>query len=165
MSCRRASDVYKRQNVVIHRAMNRVQMPYQTYKAEWCALFSEITGRSVDGLSGLTLGERHAVILHFQSQGQRIFSPAVPVNIRGWKKGDPDIAYEWREEADPQVRMVLAMWTEMGYRIKTLRGLCWKRFRKDDPRWLTDAELIRLVNIVKAKAQSKGVGHYFQRAS
>ena len=160
---RKASDVYKRQNTVIHKAMLRAQMPYETYKGDWLRLFAEIVGRPVDGLSSLTLGERHTVILHFQERGERIYAPAVAVRIRDWKKGDLDVEYEWREESDPQIRMVVAMWVEMGYAVKTLRGLCWKLFQRDDPRWLDERQLSHLVNVVQQKAQSKGCGNYYRR--
>lgn len=160
---RKASDIYRKQNTLLHRTFAAAGMPYKENKDIWLQLFQEATGRTVSGLSDLTLGERQKVIAHFQKQGQRIFSPSVPANAREWKKGDPDIEYEFREDADPQIRMVYAMWAEMGYRPKTLRGLCLKRYGKDDPRWLNNEELSRLVNIVKAKAQGKGLGRYYRR--
>lgn len=103
------------------------------------------------------------MIRHFQKKGIKLFAPAVPVKIKDWKKGDEDIAYEFRQEDDRQVRMVLAMWAEMGYETKTLRGLCFKMFKKDDPRWLSDTQLRRLVTVVQYKAQQKGMGVYYKR--
>ena len=159
---RKASDIYKKQNTILHRAMLRAGLPYEANKDVWLKLATELTGRTVAGLSEMTLAERHTLIAHFQGLGYRLFAPAVPAAIRGWKKGDPDVDYEFRPDGDPQVRMAIAMWVEMGYEVKTLRGLCWKMWKKSDPRWLTDAELGKLVNIVKGKAEKKSVGHYFR---
>ena len=161
---RKASGLYKRQNVLIHRAFARLGLPYGENKEVWLGLMTEIAGRAVTGLSELSLWERHQVLVHLRKQGQRIFSPAVPPEVRDWKKGDPDIVYGFRRDPDPQVRMVCAMWAEMGYPLKTLRGLCWKLFKRDDPRWLDDRQLSRLVNVVQAKARSKGLGVYYKRA-
>lgn len=167
---KKASDIYKRQNVLIHKAFAASGMPYAEHKEEWLELIRSIleTGnlkleREITGLSELTLWERHQVIVHFQGRGMRIFSPSVPANVRDWKKGDPDIEYEYRVDADPQIRMVYAMWVEMGYQPKTLRGLCLKMFKRDDPRWLTDEQLSRLVNVVKYRAEKKGCGNYYRR--
>ena len=168
---RRASDIYKKQNTVLHRAFAHAGFPYVENKFMWLPLMNEIaqgakgkgqSERRIEGLSGMTLGERHRLVNHFQQLGYRIYAPAVPAKIRDWKKGDPDINYEFREDPDPQIRMVYAIWNEMGYRPRTLRGLCLKRFGKDDPRWLSDGELRALVNIVKQKAESKGVGKYYK---
>lgn len=162
---RKASDIYNKQNVIIHKAMAASGYPYAAYKEMWMGLLVEVRGQgsAVSGLSDLTLAERQQVIRHFQKKGMKLFSPSVSVKIKDWKKGDPDIEYELREEKDPQVRMVLAMWAEMGYEPKTLRGLCFKMFKKDDPRWLSDAQLRRLVTVVQYKAQKKGMGVYYKR--
>ncbi|MBN1626426.1 MAG: DUF1018 domain-containing protein [Deltaproteobacteria bacterium] len=178
---RKASDIYNRQNVLIHKAMHDAGLPYAQNKDTWLNLMNEIraqgSGRKaqgkcldstvkpwndVEGLSDLTLAERHQLILHFQKQGMKLFSPSVPVNIRGWKKGDEDVFYEFRKDGDPQIAMIFAMWEEMGYTRKSLYGLCFKLFKKDHPRWLTDSEISHLVNVVRQKAQSKGMGTYYR---
>jgi len=160
---RKASDIYKSQNTLIHKAFALQGYPYQEDKVVWLKLMSDLAGRPVGGLSEMTLGERHTLITHFQKQGLKLLAPAVPKKVRNWKKGDPDIEYEFREDGDPQVRMVYAMWAEMGYKQKTLRGLCIKLFHVDDPRWLKDNELTRLVNVVKTRAERKGCGNYYRR--
>lgn len=160
---RKASEIYRKQNTVIHKAMIGARMPYEANKDAWLSLATELTGRTVAGLSEMTLAERHKLINHFQKLGYRLYAPAVPVAIRDWKKSQEDVEYEFRPDDDAQVRMVEAMWQEAGYRLKTLRGLCWKLFRKDDPRWLADNELSRLVNVVRAKVQGKELGHYYRR--
>jgi len=168
---RKASDIYKAQNTLIHKAFHDSGLPYTENKEVWLSLIHEVaqgSGRKVqgeiNGISDLTLGERQRLINHFQKKGMKIFSPSVPVNIRDWKKGDQDIEYEFRVEDDTQVRMAYAIWAEMGYQPKTLRGLCFKMFNKDDPRWLKDEELRRLVIAVKRKAESKGCGQYYRRS-
>jgi hypothetical protein len=164
---RKASDIYKKQNTLIHRAMHASGFPYAQNKDMWLPLIREQRAKSVgqsviNGLSDLTLAERHQLILYFQKKGMRLFSPSVPVNIRNWKKGDEDISYEFRKDGDPQVAMIYAMWEEMGYKQKTLNGLCFKLFKRDHPRWLTDKQVSHLVNVVKAKAKSKGTGVYYR---
>lgn len=162
---RKASDIYKKQNVIIHKAMAASGYPYAAYKEMWMGLFKEVRGKGsgVSGLSDLTLAERQMVIRHFQDKGMKLFSPFVPANIREWKKGDPEVDCSFKKDDDRQVRMVLAMWAEMGYPVKTLRGLCCKMFKKDDPRWLDDEQLRRLVTVVKYRAQKKGMGVYYKR--
>jgi len=162
---KKATDIYKKQNTLLHKAFAASGLPYGENKDVWLSLCREIAERDVTGLSDLTLSERHKLLAHFQKRGMRLFVPAVHVKVRDWKKGDREIEYEYREEDDPQVRMVYAMWNEMGYREKTLRGLCWKLFKVNDPRWLNDGQLSRLVNVVKVKAQSKGLGNYYRRTA
>jgi len=160
---KKASEIYKKQNTLIHKGFSALGMPYGENKEDWLRLMAEIAGREVMGLSELSLWERHQVLVHLRSKGLRIFAPAVPGEMREWKKGDPDIEFGFRVDADPQVRMVFAMWTEMGYRQKTLRGLCWKLFKVAEPRWLNDRQLGHLVNVVQGKARSKGMGRYYKR--
>jgi len=160
---KKASDIYKNQNKLLHKAFAGQGYPYNEDKVVWLKLMSDIIERRVGGLSELTLGERHKLIVYFQKRGVKLFAPIVPHKVKDWKKGDSDFEYEYREEDDPQIRMVYAMWTEMGYRPKTLRGLCFKLFKRDDPRWLDDKQLSRLVNVVKHKAEKKGCGNYYRR--
>jgi len=160
---RTASGIYKKQNVAIHKAFSALGMPYTSNKETWLSLMTAVCKRPVTGLSELSLWERHLFIAEVRRKGVKVFSPAVPKKLREWRKGDPEISYTFRMDDDPQVRMVFAMWAEMGYPEKTLRGLCWKLFKRDDPRWLEDDELRRLVNVVKAKAQGMGYGHYYKR--
>lgn len=160
---KKASALYQKQNTLLHRGFAAVGMGYSEHKEVWLSLMTEICGRSVTGLSELSLWERHQVLVHLRSKGQRIFAPAVPVEVRDWKKGDDEIEYGYRVDADPQVRMVFAMWAEMGYRQKTLRGLCWKLFKVQEPRWLDDRQLGHLVNVVQGKARGKGLGTYYKR--
>jgi hypothetical protein len=161
---RTASRLYAKQNTLLHKAFAAAGMPYRENKGDWLSLMAEICKRPVGGLSELSLSERASLLNELQKRGQRIFAPAVPAEVKGWKKGDPDVEYGYRRDPDPQVRMIYAMWAEMGYPQKTLRGLAWKLFRRDDVRWLDDAQLRKLVNVVKKKAQSKGYGVYYKRA-
>ena len=160
---RKASQIYGRQNKLLHKAFATAGFPYNDDKHIWLNLFKQIAGRAVKGLSNMTLAERHKLIVHFQKQGQRLYAPGVPVKVRNWKKGDKEVEYEWREDDDPQIRMIYAMWAELGYAPKKLRGLCFKRFNRDDPRWLTNEQLMTLFNIVRARARQKGVANYYGR--
>lgn len=159
-----ASQLYSKQNVLLHKAFSAAGLPYGGNKEVWLSLAGEVCKRPVAGLSEMSLWERHLLLNELQKRGQRIFAPAVPAEVRGWRKGDPDLEYGYRRDPDPQIRMIYAMWAEMGYPLKTLRGLCWKLFHRDDVRWLDDAQLRTLVNVVKAKAQGKGYGVYYKRA-
>lgn len=167
---KKASGIYKKQNILLHKAFAAQGMPYQENKEVWMQLAKEIVQssklkaeREIEGLSNLTLGERHQMLMALARKGVRIFAPGVPASMKNWKKGDTEIETEIRMEDDRQVRMVLGMWAEMGYPVKTLRGLCFKLFRKDDPRWLSDAQLRRLVTVVQYRAQKKGLGVYYKR--
>jgi len=162
---KKASDIYKVQNRLIHKAMAAAGFSYNEDKVLWLKLMSDVAKRPVGGLSEMSLGERHKLIAYFQGRGQRIFAPAVPAKIRDWKKGDADIEYGFREEDDPQIRMVFVIWTEMGYRPKTLYGLCYKLFKKNHPRWLDDRQLSHLVNVVQQTARRKGLGNYYRRTA
>lgn len=120
-------------------------------------------GLRVTGLSELSLAERHTLIQHFRQKGIRLYSPTVPEQVRDWKKGDPDVEYEFNEDEDPQIRMVHALWAELGYKQKSLRGLILKRFKKEDIRWLSPREKNELARLVAARAKARGVGHYYRR--
>jgi len=158
---RTASQIYRRQNRLLHGAFAALGMPYDANKYAWLPLFEDVTGRPVAGLSDLTLGERAAVINHFQSRGLVLRAPAVPPSLRDWRKGDPDEDYGFTRDENPTIRMIYAMWTEMGYKPRTLRGLCYKLFGVADPRWLDDAQLRRLVNTVRYRAKQKHCGAYY----
>lgn len=158
-----AGDIYAQQNKVLHRAFYSAALPYGENKTIWCGYIAQVVGRAVTGLSDLTLGERARVLNELQRRnGSRLYAPAVPAALRGWKKGDKAAETSFKKDDDPQVRMVTAMWAEMGYPEKTLRGLCRKMFRKDDPRWLTPRQLSHLVNVVQKKAESKKCGVYYR---
>lgn len=87
----KAGVIYSRQNQVIHRALRDLNMPYKDHKTELCALYSDIAGRDVSGLSDLSLGERDMLIRHYQEKGLKLFKPFVGSHLKGWRKGDPDI--------------------------------------------------------------------------
>lgn len=159
----KATDIYTKQNKALHKLFAAKALPYKENKDVWTSLFSDVVNREVAGLSDLTLGERHKVIAHFQSQGHKLFAPAVPMEMRAWKKGDTEIECERRKADDRQIRMVEAMWAEMGYEPKTLRGLCRKLFGTEEPLWLDQAQKRHLVNVVKKKAGEKGFGNYFSK--
>ncbi len=161
---RTALEIYKKQNTLLHKAFAAQGMPYEQNKDVWLSLATEVCGRAVAGLSDMSLSDRHKMLMALAKKGIRVFAPAVPAKIKGWKKGDEDVCYEFRKEDDPQLRMALGIWAEMGYELKTLRGLCFKLFHKDDPRWLSNEELSRLVAVVKYRAQKKGMGNYYKRA-
>lgn len=165
---KKASLIYKKQNVLLHKAFSESGFPYAENKEVWLELMRETAKRrdgepEIRGLSDLTLIERHKLIAHFQEKGMRIFAPSVPKMMWDWKKGDEDLEYSFTREQDSQVRMVWAMWTEAGYKPKGLRGLCFKEFGKSDPRFLNERQLNRLVNIVQNKVQTRGMGNYYRK--
>ena len=160
---KRASEIYKQQNTALHKCFYHQGFPYQRDKHMWLNLFCQIAERQVRGLSELTLGERQKLLRHFQSdRGMRVFSPGVPTSLKAWKKGDAESGFTFNESEDPQVRMVYAMWAEMGYEPKTLRGMVRRMFKVEDVRWLSAVDLDQLVKIVAAKARKKGVGVYYK---
>ena len=92
MSSRTATTVYKQQNRSIHKALSMLRMPYNEYKDELLSTFAEVLGRKrpLDGISGLTLGERYRIIKHFKVKGIRVMNPPVGKHLWRWRKGDSD---------------------------------------------------------------------------
>ena len=94
-----AEVIYSQQNKAIHMALKALSMSYSDHKTELCALYGEITGREVTGLSDLTLGERDRLIRHYQSKGLKLFKPFVQKSLMGWRKGAAETASD--ESARP----------------------------------------------------------------
>lgn len=89
---RKASVIYSQQNRSIHKALTQLRMPYNAYKAELLVTFTEVLGRkrTIEGISGLTLGDRHKIIKHFRTKGVRVMNPPIGRHLWRWKKGDAD---------------------------------------------------------------------------
>ncbi len=89
---RPASVVYNQQNRSIHKALAAMGMPYTEYRQELLETFTRVLGRKriIDGISGLTLGQRHKILKHFKNKGIRVMNPPVGRHIWSWRKGDPD---------------------------------------------------------------------------
>ncbi len=156
----RASELYEKQNRVFHQGVARAGLPYQEYKSDWLAIASQIAKRPIASISEMTLWERGRLLDHLQSRGVRLYTPGVPEEMKEWKKGDPDMERTYGQSDDSQIRYIEALWANMGYRRKTLWGLCFKLFKKERPEWLTMKQLCHLVNVVEQKAKSKRMWHY-----
>ncbi|KQC11104.1 MAG: hypothetical protein APR55_08150 [Methanolinea sp. SDB] len=89
---RRASEIYALQNRIIHAIMADAGMPYTQYREDWMEAVRMAGGKKAKGLSGLTLGHRRKLIFAISPmKGKRGFNPAVPPELSGWRKGDPDM--------------------------------------------------------------------------
>lgn len=160
----RASEIYAKQNKALHGLFRALGRPYREHKDFWCGIFSDVLGKRVSGLSELTLGERDLIIKHFQETlpEMEIRNPAVPKRLRGWKKGMPEASYRARREADPQLRMIFALWAELGYEPHQLRELLRRMFKVEEVRWLDEEQRRRLVNFLRHKLAQKDRGvHYY----
>ena len=106
----------------------------------------------------MTLGGRDRLLKALQKKysRKRIFNPAVPKRLRDWKKGDPEKAYQTREEEDGQLRMIFALWAELGYEPGQLREMVRRMFKREDVRWLDGNEKIILLNVLRGKLADKG---------
>ena len=87
---RTATAIYNQQNRSIHKALASMGMPYNEYKPELLATFTQVLGikRGIDGISGLTLGQRHKILKHLKCKGLRVMNPPVGRHLWGWRKGD-----------------------------------------------------------------------------
>jgi len=98
MSSRTATTVYDQQNRSIHKALAMLKMPYKDYREELLDTFTQVLGRkrTITGISGLSLGDRHRIIKHFKTKGMRIMNPPVGKHLWRWKKGQQDQKDEGR---------------------------------------------------------------------
>jgi hypothetical protein len=158
-----ARQIYFQQNRILHQAFTATGMPYKENREYWALVFEE-TVKHACGLSALTLGERRRMIRHLQAQGLRLFNPGVPKTMRDWKKGDKDLAMETIREQDPQLRLIHALWGELGYEPKKLRGLVERRYGLQSVRWLNDMQRTALVNYLRYRLQRAGEpAQYYRR--
>jgi len=152
-----ASDVYGKQNRLLHGIFSSLGYPYNDERGYWLPILSDILGKRVSGLSGLTLGERGRIIRDFSNRYPQadIHAPWVPTNMREWKKGSADIddgnarqLYVLREaikEAAP----------DLENRERRLRGLCRKHAEVDDIRWCFDAKALKQILTVLRREAAK----------
>ena len=85
-----AKDIYDRQNRIIHKGFCALGLPYSENKAYWLDLCEAVCKRTVSGLSGMTLGERRALIGHMKKQKAATANPFVPYSVKNWKQGDTE---------------------------------------------------------------------------
>ena len=157
----KASELYLRQNTLLHKGFDAAGMPYREHKDEWMDVATSLAKRSITSLSQMTLHERNRLMAYMSRRGIQLFTPGIPGEMRGWKKGDRDIEVSYVRSDDRQIRYAENVWQNMGYKRKSLYGLCFKRFGKGHPEWLEPHELNQLVKIVTGKAKSKGMLHYY----
>lgn len=86
-----ASEIYNRQNKLIHRAFADIGMPYIENRDVWVNRCKSLCKRNVQGLSDMTLHERRGLIDHLKKQGAKLSNPFVYQKIKDWKKHNPDI--------------------------------------------------------------------------
>lgn len=86
----KASEIYKKQNIAIHKAFGIIGMPYGDYEDTWRELFSQIAKREITSMTELTLGQRRELIDNLKSKNVKVFNPFVPKHFHGWRKGDEE---------------------------------------------------------------------------
>lgn len=157
----KASGLYARQNKLLHKGFVAAGMPYREYKPEWMDVASSLAKRNITSLSKMTLHERNRLMAYMSRRGIQLFTPGIPGEMRDWIKGDREMKITYTRSEDSQIRYAEAVWNNMGYKRKTLWGLCFERFGKSRPEFLEPHELNRLVAIVTGKARSKGMLSYY----
>ena len=158
-----ARQIYFQQNRILHQAFTATGMPYKENHEYWTLAFEEVVKRACS-LSTLTLGERRLLIRHLQTKGLTMFNPGVPKTMRDWKKGDKDLAMDTVREQDPQLRLIHALWGELGYEPRKLRGLVERRYGLQSVRWLNDMQRTGLVNYLRYRLQRTGEpARYYRR--
>ena len=162
---RKASEIYFIQNKILHKVFMELGMPYEQEKEYWLVVIKNVIGREVSGLSDMTLGERDKFIKYLQKtcKNLRIYNPPVPKSLRNWKKGKEEISFTFREEKDDVLRMILAIWAELGYVPKELRKLVKNMFKVDDVRWLKPKDMDKLLRFLIMRAKKKDVFMHYAR--
>lgn len=86
----------------------------------------------------------------------RIKNPAVPRTLRDWKKGDApaDMAFKWSK--DPQVRLILALWAELGQESDTVRRVIKARYGVDDLTFMDGKQRQQFIGYLKARLKAAG---------
>ena len=82
--------LYDRQNRLIHKGFSKIGLSYSENKEYWLDLCEDLCGRTLTGLSNMTLGERRELIAHLQKQKAVSSNLYVPRSLFGWKHGEPD---------------------------------------------------------------------------
>lgn len=149
---KKASDIYKKQNTIIHRAFNAFNLPYKDNKDGWLSLCRSICGRQVNGLSDLDLLERGTLIRNLAARGLKLFNPGVPLKMRDWKKEDPDIIIG--DEHGPRnvqpgkrrmIAKVGAILADLGHEWSYADGISKQMFKIDKVEWCEQGQLYKVV--------------------
>lgn len=90
-----SNEVYKRQNRTFHRAFNDLGLPYQNNRDTWVSMAGGVIGRTLKGLSDMTLQERRNVIDYLNKKygftgKARLYNPRIHRSQNDWQKGDPE---------------------------------------------------------------------------
>jgi len=159
----KASELYARQNKLLHQAFSSKGMPYDDNKDYWLEVFIGVIGRIIKSLSDMTLGERSSVLSQMSTGGLKIYNPFVPRAWDSWKKGDPepegDVTNRPLEVAAGKRAMVGKVKA-----ILTDRRLPWsyadeiakKRFGVDFVEWLEPGDLHKVVQMLAVYQKRQG---------
>ena len=143
-----ASDIYQKQNRLLHRVFSFLGYPYHDEREYWLPVFSEILGKEVTGLSSLTLRERDGIIREFRKRYPEadIHAPWVPAGVIGdWKKGGKKMEVGTAGQLRSLRRVIAETALDLRNREQRLRGLCRKHAGVDDIRWCTDVKVLKQV--------------------
>lgn len=149
------TDVYARQNKLIHQAFTMKGMPYEANKEHWLDVIISLIGRVITSLSEMTLGERSTFLWHMASSGLKIYNPFVPRAWESWKKGDPEPTADVTQRPMKVARGKMAMIRKVGAILADMR-LPWSyademaksRFKVDFVEWLESGDLHKVVQML-----------------
>lgn len=143
-----ASEVYRKQNVTIHRAMDQLGYPYDDNKEMWLKRIEALLNlkQEIDSIKELTLGERGRFIRALIESGAQVYNPWVPPSMQKWKHGDPEHGTVSRPLRVPRekygfVRKIHAILTELKLPWAYVDKIAKERGNVEFVEWLPTAEL------------------------
>ena len=160
-----ASDVYRKQNVTIHRAMDQLGLPYDENKEMWLQRIERLLNlkHEVESLKELTLGERGRFIRALTESGAKVNNPWVPASMQRWRTGDAEIGSVSRPLRVPRakygyVRKIYAILTELKLPWAYVDKIAQERFGVERVEWLKvdDLEAVMKMMIYHQNREPKG---------
>ncbi len=162
---KKASEIYKEQNRIIHAALRRLGFSYRTDRDLVLQHIEEITGKR-QGLSQLSLGERSRLISHLAKAWKMdIACPAVPAAYNGWRKGQPEpdqpprgAFKKFHGERAKQKRYAFWLWCQLGYAPEKIDTRVKKQFGVDRLEWLNDPDDLHvLITDLQSRCERAGI--------
>jgi uncharacterized protein DUF1018 len=169
-----ASEIYSRQNRVIHKALTALDMPYHECKQDWIDLIKSLLHKkNITGLTSLMLSERRRFIQYLHGQGLTLYNPGVPKVMTKWRKGDEEIIKKSRKSNscntypgrpknmnDPEkgkmLKKIEAILAEAGRPWSYVHTMTKRMFGLDRVEWCHPGQLHKLISSLMYDAKRHG---------
>ena len=163
----KATEIYGSQNKAIHRALEKLGLPYNANRDLWSEVISGLVKGRGRTLSELTLAERNQFIQHLKTKGAKVKKPFVPSSMSDWKKGDPEksVTAGCRRPMTvtpdklPLIRKINAILLDLGLEWEYADGIASQMgFKTTVVEWCTPAEIYRVCQALtfhQAKTQRR----------